>query len=72
MFKRKQNQVAHDDGSYAKKSNKKINIFAFILCLLIAFVIWLYASNLEKNTQAETNVSTNTQAAITVALPQTL
>jgi len=72
MFKRKQSQVSRDGEGYAKKSNKKFNIFAFILCVLIAFIIWLYASNLEKNSQAETNVSTNTQAAITVALPQTL
>jgi len=54
MFKRKQSQVSRDGEGYAKKSNKKFNIFAFILCVLIAFIIWLYASNLEKNSQAET------------------
>ncbi len=71
MSKRKQNQSARDEGSYVTKKNKKFNIFAFILCLLVAFVIWLYASNHE-NDKEETNVNTNTQAAVVTRLPETL
>ncbi len=72
MFKRKQSQVSRDGEGYAKKSNKKFNIFAFILCVLIAFIIWLYASNLEESNKTEANVNTNTQAAVIVAVPRTL
>ena len=47
MSKRKRNQVSRNDrDDAAKKKNGKLNIVAFILCLLIAFVIWLYASNI--------------------------
>lgn len=72
MSKRKQNQSARDEGSYVAEKNKKFHIFAFILCVLIAFVIWLYASNLEKNNKDETNVTNNTQTALIVRLPETL
>jgi len=71
MSKRKQNQMARDERRYVAKENKKFHIFAFILCLLIAFVIWLYASNHE-NEKEETNVNTNTQGAVVVRLPETL
>lgn len=53
MSKKKQNERVHDDGSYVVKKSKKRNIIAFILCLLIAFIIWLYASNMEEKKQAE-------------------
>ena len=72
MSKRKQNQSARDEGSYVAEKNKKIHIFAFILCVLIAFVIWLYASNLEKNNKDETNVTNNTQTALIVRSHETL
>lgn len=71
MSKRKQTQSARDEASYGAKKNKKFNIFAFILCVLIAFVIWLYASNLEDNKDA-TNVTNTTQAAVIARLPETL
>ncbi|MBE6577127.1 MAG: hypothetical protein E7653_03210 [Ruminococcaceae bacterium] len=32
----------HNDGSYVVKKSKKSSIFAFIICFLIAFVIWAY------------------------------
>ena len=47
MAKRKRNQSSRDDENYVVKNKRKFNILAFILCVLIAFVIWLYASNLE-------------------------
>ena len=71
MSKRKHNQTARDEGSHFVEKNKKFHIFAFILCVLIAFVIWLYASNLEKNKEA-TNITNNTQAAVTAQLSEAL
>ena len=53
MSKQKQNEQTHDDGSYVVNKSRKRNIIAFILCVLIAFVIWLYASNIEEKKQAE-------------------
>ena len=53
MSKRKRNESSSNGGNYVAKKNGKLNIFAFILCLLIAFVIWLYASNLEDITKAD-------------------
>ncbi len=53
MSKRKQMKEMYDDGSYVVKKNRKMNIFAFIFCLLIATAIWLYATNTEKRLEAE-------------------
>lgn len=58
MSSRKQNERTHDDGSYVVKKSKKRNIVAFILCVLIAFVIWLYASNIDKKKQVESMQNT--------------
>ena len=33
------------DGSYVVKKSRKHNILAFILCVLVAFTLWLYATN---------------------------
>ncbi len=44
MSKRKEKDHGYDDGSYVIKKSRKFSVFAFILCLLIAFVIWLYAT----------------------------
>ena len=72
MSKRKQNQSAREDSNRAEKRDNKFNIFAFILCVLIAFVIWLNASNAEDNNKETTIVIENAQAAATVALTETL
>lgn len=42
------NGEEHNDGSYVVKKSKKTNVLAFILCLLIAFVIWAYADATDK------------------------
>lgn len=42
MSKRKYTEN-HDDGSYVVKKSRRSNILAFIVCLLIAFVIWAIA-----------------------------
>lgn len=56
MSKKKEKDHGYDDGSYVIKKSRKFSIFAFILCLLIAFVIWLYAANKEQQriTEGET------------------
>lgn len=69
MSNRKKNQSARDEKNHVAK-NKKFNIFPVILCVLIAFIIWLYASNIERNDKVTTNV--NAQAATVVALPELL
>ncbi|MBQ9112341.1 MAG: hypothetical protein IJY08_02050 [Clostridia bacterium] len=33
------------DGSYVVKKSRRSNIFAFILCVLLAFFIWAYTQN---------------------------
>lgn len=33
----------HEDGSYVIKKNRRSNILAFIVCVLIAFSIWAIA-----------------------------
>ena len=45
----------YDDGSYVVKKSRKYNILALIICLLVAFVVWLYAANTEReeNNQKE-------------------
>ena len=53
MSKRKQNEIMSDDGTYVVKKNRKMNIAAFILCVLVAFIIWLYATNTEEKEREE-------------------
>ena len=52
----------HDDGTYIVKRSKKSNVFAFIVCVLIAFVIWAYAESTENkqsdDAQSETTAVT--------------
>ena len=44
-MKEKRNAILNDDGSYVVKESKHRNIPAFIICLLLALVIWLYTAN---------------------------
>lgn len=41
---RKDKIEAHDDSAYPQKSGKA-NVFAFIICILLAVIIWLYVVN---------------------------
>ena len=52
MSKEKRNAESHDDGSYVVKKSRKSSVLAFILCLLIAFVIWAYADATESENKA--------------------
>ncbi|MBQ8849951.1 MAG: hypothetical protein IJ011_06460 [Clostridia bacterium] len=45
MAKREKNENVYDDGTYVVKKNRKESIIAFIICVLIAFAIWIYAKN---------------------------
>ena len=38
----------HDDGTYTVKRNRTESVIAFIVCLLIAMAIWVYAKNSEQ------------------------
>ena len=53
MSKKKENEHAYDDGSYVIKKSRKFSLLAFILCMLIAFSIWIYATNKENQKLAE-------------------
>ncbi len=48
MRKNKDNIAEHDDGTYVVKKSRKSSILAFILCFLLAVVIWSYAEAEEK------------------------
>ena len=53
MSKRKQNENIEDDGNYVVPKNRKMNLFAFIVCLLVALIVWIYATNTENKEKAE-------------------
>ena len=38
----------HDDGTYTVKRNRTESVIAFVVCLLIAMAIWVYAKNSEQ------------------------
>ncbi len=43
--------IEPDDGTYVVKKSRKSSILAFIVCLLLAFVIWAYAEATDKQKQ---------------------
>ncbi len=53
MSKQKQNESFYEEGQPVVKKKRKHNIFAFVVCFLIAFIIWVYASNLEEKKKNE-------------------
>ena len=50
-------EQVNDDGSYVVKKSKKSNIFAFIICIIIAFVIWMYSVSVDLNEQKKANAN---------------
>ena len=64
MSKRKQDGKMHDDGTYVVKKSRKGNIIAFVLCALIALIIWLSATNNEKKEAEEQTPSTAVITAV--------
>jgi len=70
MSKKKEKDHSYDDGSYMIKKNRKFSFFAFILCMLIAFSIWVYATN--KATRAAEENETKNEALYTQVCPDVL
>ena len=54
MNKNRSHGVASDDGAYVVKKSKKLNIFAFVLCVLASFSIWLYVMNTQTSDYTKT------------------
>lgn len=76
MAKRKENDGAVDDGTYVVKKNRKMNIISFIICFLVAFILWIYATNLEKKNgdEAQTGTAVSSEQAVneaTLCFPHT-
>lgn len=51
---RKKNATEGSDGSYVVKKNKNINILAFIGCILLAFIMWVYVMNVKMSDNTKT------------------
>lgn len=54
MNKNRSHDMASDDGAYVVKKSKKLNIFAFVLCVLASFSIWLYVMNTQTSDYTKT------------------
>jgi Na+/proline symporter len=50
MSKHSHREQEHNDGSYVVKKSRKSSIFAFVVCFLIAFVIWAYTMSYGEKT----------------------
>jgi len=46
--------AVENDGSYVVKKNKRLNILAFIGCVILAFVIWIYVMNVKMSDNIKT------------------
>ena len=59
MQNKQHDSEIHDDGTYVVKKSKKAGMLAFVLCLLIAFVIWAYSTATEdkENTTVGNNMT---------------
>lgn len=56
-MKRNKNEHASSDGTYVVKKNKKMNIGALIVCVLIAVAIWIYAKNADEKEKLENSAA---------------
>ncbi len=65
MARSVKNENVYDDGSYVVKKSRKHNVLAFILCILVAFVIWLYATNKEREKEVKENITDTSQTVET-------
>lgn len=65
MRKKAKNAQERDDGTYVVRKSRRSNILAFVLCVLVAFVIWAYSVTKEQKTSAETGTAeTDTTASV--------
>ena len=42
------------DGTFVAKKNNKINVLAFVGCLLLAFIVWIYVTNVKISDNTKT------------------
>ena len=62
MAKKTKPEQNYDDGSYVVKKDKRlIKVLSFLVCLLIAFVIWVYVTGVEDENSKETQEPAVTQ-----------
>ena len=61
---KKRKEQVEDDGSYVVPKNRKMNVFAFVVCFLVALLIWIYATNTENKEKAEESQNTTAAAAV--------
>ena len=50
----KKNSADNTDGSYNIKKNKNINILSFIVCVFLAFCVWVYVMNVKMSDNTKT------------------
>ena len=55
MRKKTHSSEEHNDGTYVVKKSRKSSVLAFIVCVLIAFVVWAYAVYTEDDEIAATD-----------------
>lgn len=55
MRKKIHSSEEHNDGTYVVKKSRKSSILAFIVCVLISFVVWAYAVYTEDDETATTD-----------------
>ena len=68
MSKKREKAHGYDDGSYVTPKRRKFSFLAFILCMLIAFSVWVYATN-KANRMAEENEADKSEALYTQVCP---
>ena len=67
MAEREIKENVHNDGTYVVKKNRKESVIALIVCVLIAFAIWIYAKNAELKEHKEQAPTGDVQQTETVA-----
>ena len=49
-----QSHTVYEDGSYVVRKDKKLNILAFILCVVASFFVWIYVMNTQNSNYTKT------------------
>ena len=63
MSEKKEKDNGFDDGSFVVKKSRKFDIIAFIVCLLVAFAIWIYAEGRPNESADNAETKAQTEAA---------
>ena len=67
MAKKRETEQVYDDGSYQVKRSRKGEVLSFIVCLLIAFVLWIYATNVNIQKMAEESAPSDAEITETTS-----